>query len=110
MKKIVAYKGSFKELYDSLPQKGKDKVDRVLVLMQSDNKMPARFIKHLKDGIFELRISVIDKELRFLFFYDGNQLVIIVNCFVKKTRKTPRRAIENAFRLRKEYYEDNGQQ
>ena len=49
MKKIVAYKGSFEELYNSLPQKDKDKVDRVLLLMQSDNKMPSHFIDY-EDG------------------------------------------------------------
>ena len=106
MKKIVAFRGSFIELYDSLPQKDRDKVDRVLVLMQSDNKMPTHFIKHLEDGIYELRITIKNRDLRFLFFYDGYQLVILVNCFVKKTKKTPRTEIEKALRLRKMYYED----
>ena len=110
MKKIVAYKGSFHELYDSLPQKEKDKVDRVLLLMQSDNKMPSHFIDFLEDGIYELRITVKNRELRFLFFYDGQELVILVNCFVKKSRKTPKSEIENAFRLRREYYEEKRQQ
>lgn len=106
MKRIVAYKGAFKELYESLPQDEKDKVDRVLMLMQSDNRIPAHFINFIEDGIYELRITVKNRELRFLFFYDGQQLVILVNCFVKKTRKTPRAEIEKAFRLRREYYEE----
>ena len=109
MKRIVAFRGSFKDLYDSLLQKEKDKVDRVLVLMHSDNRIPTHYIKHLEEGVYELRVSVKDKELRFLFFQDGNQLVVLVNCFVKKTQKTPRTEIEKAKRLRKEYYEEKHQ-
>lgn len=109
VKKIVAFKGSFEELYDTLPQKEKDKVDRVFMLMQSDNKMPSHFINYLEDGIYELRITVKNRELRFLFLYDGQQLIILANCFVKKTRRTPRAEIEKAFRLRREYYEEKRQ-
>lgn len=109
MKKIVAFRGSFEELYITLPQKEKDKVDRVFMLMQSDNKMPSHFINYLEDGIYELRITVKNRELRFLFFYDGQQLIILANCFVKKTRRTPRAEIEKAFRLRREYYEEKRQ-
>lgn len=41
-------------MYITLPQKEKDKVDRVFMLMQSDNKMPSHFINYLEDGIYEL--------------------------------------------------------
>lgn len=96
-------------MYNSLSKKDKDKVDRVLLLMQSDHKMPSHFIDYLEDGIYELRITIKNKELRFLFFYDSQEVVILVNCFVKKTRKTPRAEIEKAFRLRREYYEEKRQ-
>ena len=105
MKKIVAYKEYYKDFYESLSQKEKDKVDRVMVLMQSENRLPAHYIKYLEEGIYELRITVPNKELRILFIYDGEQLVVLFNCFVKKTQKTPRSEIEKAIRLKKEYYE-----
>ena len=105
VKQIVAYKDYYKDFYESLSQKEKDKVDRVMVLMQSENRLPAHYIKPLEDGINKLRISVPNKELRVFFIYDGEQLVILFNCFVKKTQKTPRTEIEKAVRLKKEYYE-----
>lgn len=105
MKQIVAYKEYFADFYESLSQKEKDKVDRVMVLMQSENRLPAHYITYLEDGIYELRITVPNKELRFLFIYDGEKLVVLFNCFVKKTQKTPRSKIEKAIRLKKEYYE-----
>lgn len=105
VKQIVAYKEYYVNFYDSLSQKERDKVDRVMVLMQSENRMPAHYITNLQDGIKELRITVPNKELRILFIQDGEHLVILFNCFVKKTQKTPREEIEKAIRLKKEYYE-----
>ena len=93
-----------------LSQKERDKVDRVLVLMQSETHMPTHFIKPLEDGIQELRISVPNKEIRVIFIYDGETLVILLNCFVKKTRKTPRSEIEKAKKVRRQYEEEKRQQ
>ena len=77
-----------------------------MVLMHSDSRMPAHYIKPLENGIYELRITTTDKELRILFIYDGNRLVVLLNCFAKKTRKTPRAVIEKAIKLKRQYYEE----
>lgn len=106
VKQIIAYKDYFKDFYESLSQKEKDKVDRVMILMHSENRIPTHFIQPLEDGIYELRITVPNKELRILFMYDGDRLVILFNCFVKKTRKTPRAEIDRAIKLKKQYYEE----
>ena len=109
VKRIYAYKNYFSDFYESLSQKEKDKVDRVLVLMHSDNRIPAHYIKPLFNGIYELRISTITRELRILFTYDGDKLIILFNCFVKKTQKTPRSEIDKAIVLRKQYNEEKWQ-
>lgn len=106
MKLIIAYKDYYKDFYESLSQEEKDKVDRVMVLMQSENRMPSHYIKHLEEGVYELRVSVPNKELRILFIFDEGQLVILFNCFVKKTQKTPRSEIQKAIELKREYYEE----
>ena len=77
-----------------------------MVLMQSENRMPSHYIKHLEEGVYELRVSVPNKELRILFIFDEGQLVILFNCFVKKTQKTPRSEIQKAIELKREYYEE----
>ena len=109
MKRIIAYKNYYRDFYESLSQKEKDKVDRVMVLMQSENRMPAHYIRPLVNGIYELCISVLNRELRILFIYDGEKLVILFNCFVKKSQKTPRSEIEKAILLKKKYYEEKRQ-
>lgn len=46
------------------------------------------------------------------FAFDKDKLVILLNGFIKKAQKTPKKQIEKAVRLMKEYYEeknkDNG--
>ena len=89
-----------------MSQDEKDKVDRTMVLMQSESRMPAHYIKPLEEGIYELRITTANKELRILYIYDGARLVVLLNCFTKKAQKTPRAIIEKAIKLKKQYYEE----
>lgn len=110
MKRILAYKNCFNDFYDALSQKEKDKIDWVLVLLQSDNRTPTHYIKYLTQGIYELRITVPNKELRLLFVYDGEQIILLLNCFVKKRQKTPQAEIEKAIRLKNEYHEAKGRE
>ena len=77
-----------------------------MVLMQSESRMPAHYIKPLEEGIYELRITTANKELRILYIYDGARLVVLLNCFTKKAQKTPRAIIEKAIKLKKQYYEE----
>ncbi len=37
--------------------------------------------------------------------YDGEDIIVLFNSFNKKTQKTPRKEIEKALKLKKEYYE-----
>jgi len=55
------------------------------------------------DGIWEVRVITAFKSIRILCFYDGGDLVVLTNCFVKKTMKTPPKEIQKAEKLKKEY-------
>jgi phage-related protein len=70
---------------------------------------PELFMK-LSDEIWEFRTHFKSNQIRFLAFWDkigGNQtLVITTNGFIKKTQKTPKREIERAVQLRREYFEN----
>ena len=61
------------------------------------------------EGLYEARISLGNNIWRIFCFFDGNKLVILLNGFQKKTRKTPKREIEKALRLMKEYYQEKQQ-
>ena len=43
--------------------------------------------------------------IEMFFTYDGDTIVILFNCFKKKTQKTPKSEIDKAIKLKNEYYE-----
>lgn len=84
------------------------KIRRALLLFSDTERIPD-FIKYIEDGVYEFRVTYRNNEFRIFFIYDGEKLVILFNAFRKKTQKTPRKEIELAKRLKKEYYEDKEQ-
>jgi phage-related protein len=58
------------------------------------------------DGIYEIRVITTFKSIRILCFLDDGNLVILTNCFIKKSQKTPRQEIKQAERLKKEYFKN----
>jgi phage-related protein len=55
------------------------------------------------DGIYEIRVITTFKNIRILCFFDKGDLIVLVNSFIKKSQKTPRKEIKLAERLKKEY-------
>ncbi|WP_313790889.1 type II toxin-antitoxin system RelE/ParE family toxin [Allomuricauda sp. ARW1Y1] len=43
------------------------------------------------------------RSIRIFCFFDDGNVVVLTNCLVKKTQKTPRKDIKLAERLKKEY-------
>jgi len=39
-------------------------------------------------------------------FFDEGKLIVIANCFQKKTQKTPIKEIEKALKIKEAYYEE----
>lgn len=105
MRRIVTYKRYFLDFYESLGEKEQEKVDYALMLLKTQSRVSAKFVKYLEDGIFELRAIYGGDTYRILFFFDESNIVILCNAFQKKTQKTPRAEIELAKQLRRAYYE-----
>ena len=57
------------------------------------------------ESLYEIRVSTTFKQIRIFCFFDEGQLVVLTNCFVKKTQKTPKKELELAKKLKKEYFE-----
>ena len=105
MKRIVAFKSYYRDFMASLSREEQLKIRRVLALFETENLIPHHYIKYVGDGIFELRITLPTREARIFFIYDGETMVVLFNCFVKKTQKTPKKEIEKANKLKREYEE-----
>jgi phage-related protein len=64
--------------------------------------LPRDSVKHLEDGLWELRMTGRDGISRAIYVTATGRRVVILRVFVKKTRKTPPRELEVARRRAKE--------
>ena len=106
MRTLEPYKDYFWDFYNPLTQNVKDKVDYVLQIVMSMQRISTKFFKHLQDGIYEIRVEAGGNIYRIFSFFDDNKLVILLHGFQKKTQKTANKEIERAKILRREYYDD----
>ncbi len=103
-RKIMTYGGYFEAFMASIDIDVQRKVDYCLDLLKTQDRVPAKFVKYLKDGLFELRIEWESNIYRVFFIFDGNQIVVLFNGFQKKTQRTPQKEILKALQIKKEYY------
>ncbi len=105
IRKIVSYKTYFVDFYKSQELKVQEKIEYVLDLVRFEKQIPEKFFKNLENtnGISEIRVITTFKNIRILCFFDKGQLVVLTNCFLKKSQKTPRKEIKMAEKLKKEY-------
>lgn len=103
-RKIIAYKDYFNTFFAELDKGTQDKVLYVLMLLRTQDRLPTKFIKAIRDGLFEVRIEYNSNIYRIFFVFDGNKIVVLFNGFKKKTQKTPANEIKKALKLKEEYY------
>lgn len=111
VRKIIAYKNYFIDFYKAQDNKVQEKIEYVLDLIRFERQVPKKFFKLLQntDGIYEIRVITTFKSIRIMCFLDEGDLVVLTNCFLKKSHKTPRKEIKQAERLKIEYLkEKNG--
>jgi phage-related protein len=108
MRILKPYNDYFWDFYHPLKQNLKEKIDYVLQIIITAQRIPAKFFKHLEDGIYEIRIESESNIYRIFSFLDDDKLVILLHGYQKKTDKVSRKEIEQAKKLRKNYYEDKG--
>jgi len=109
-RQIKTYGGYFDAFRNSLNKKEQDKVDYCLLLLKTKDRVPEKFISHIQDGLFELRIEYNSNIYRVFFIFDEGQIVVLFNGFQKKTQKTPPDEIKKALKIKREYYADKQSQ
>ena len=105
-RKIVTYGGYFERFMLGLTRKEQQKVKYGLLLLKSQDKVSARFVKYIRSGIYELRALYNGNIFRVFFIFDDGNVVVLLNGFRKKTRKTPENEIELAIKIKESYYAD----
>lgn len=89
---------------DSLSVKMKAKLfGRLELLEEYGSLLGMPFARPLVDGIYELRTVHGSDITRVLYFFGSEKEIVLTHGFLKKTRKTPRREIDRALKMRQDW-------
>ena len=102
------FKDYFSDFYHRQAWKVQKKILWVLQIVETVDRIPEIYLKHLEDtdGLYEIRVQLGRNIFRIFCFFDNNNLVVVGNGFQKKTQKTLANEIERAEKIKKEYYEE----
>lgn len=108
VREVITYKEYFDDFFKAQPQKVRDKIIKILDIIEQVERIPSTYLKYIEgtNGLFEVRVQLGSNIFRIFCFFDGNKFVILLTGFQKKTQKTPPTEIDRAVRLMNEYYEE----
>ena len=109
-RKIRTYGGYFEAFMETLKEKEQEKIQYGLLLLKSQDRLPKKFVKLVRDSIYELRTEYGGNIYRVFFIFDEGEIVVLFNGFQKKTQKTPQNEIEKAIKIKEAYYADKQSQ
>ena len=103
---VVFYKKHFKNFFLKQTAKVRNKIIWTFELIEEFKKIPTTYLKHISgtNGLYEIRVKAGRNIFRVFCFFDQGNLVIAINGFQKKDQKTPRKEIETALKIMKEYF------
>lgn len=106
-RQIIFHGEYFIDFYKNLDSGVKSKIQYVFELIKQVYKFQKKFLSPMTgyEGLFEIRVEYQSNIYRIFCCFDQGQLVVLFNGFQKKTQKTPKKEIEKAMELKKEYFE-----
>jgi len=106
-RELYFFKDYFEKFYESLTPKVQKKILWTFKIIEELERIPEVYMKYIKNtsGIYEIRVQVGSNIFRIFCFFDEDNLVIIGHGFKKKSQKIPKKEIERAEQIKKEYYE-----
>lgn len=108
MRRELIYSTEYMEFVDSLSENEQEKMLYAVIVLGTLKSLSTKFVKKLINTVFyELRISVLDKELRVVLFpVDSENInlasrIVMLNGFVKKSTKDYDKEIRKAVNILK---------
>jgi putative addiction module killer protein len=102
---IIAYKHYFADFMNSIGRAEAGKIAYVLDMLKTQQRVSEKFVKAIRDGLYEIRTEYSGNIYRVFFIFDNGNIVVLFNGFQKKTQKMPSSEIDKALKLKEEYYE-----
>ena len=107
---VITYGGYFERFLETLNSKELVKLNYIISLLEENDRLPVKFIKLIRDGLYELRMEYNGNIYRVFFIFDEGNIVVLFNGFQKKTEKTPTGEIIKALKIKETYYADKRSQ
>lgn len=103
---VVYYNHYYLDFFNGLSEDVQLKFNWTLQLIATQARVSEKFLKHLSgtNGLYEIRIEYESSQYRIFSFFDDDKLIVLINGFKKKTNKTPKREINQAEKIKKEYF------
>jgi len=81
------------------------------MLIETLERIPEKFFKYITDSndLFEIKIEVGSNIYRVFSFFDKDKIIIVLNCYQKKTQKIPMKELQLAERLKKQYFDEKNE-
>ena len=108
IRNIFYYKNYYLDFFNKLKPEVKKKFNWTLKLIATVERIPVKYFNHMESttGLYEVRVEVGTDIYRVFSFFDEGQLIALVNGFQKKSQKTPKKEIEMAEKLKKQYFDE----
>lgn len=100
-RKILYFKDYFLSFYRNLTDGAQKKLDYSLAMLKIQERVSEKFVKYIRDGIYEVRASHDGNIYRAFFIFDEGNVVMLFNGFQKKTQKTPESEVKKAIQIKK---------
>jgi len=106
-RQLIYFREYYWDFFNKQTEKTKDKIDYVLFLVTVADRIPRKFFEQITgyNGLFAIRIEFESNIYRIFCCFDRGNLVVLFNGFQKKTQKTPKKEIEKAVQIMKEYFD-----
>lgn len=77
LRTIIFYKSYFIDFFNKQQQKIKNKILWTFKIIETQNKIPASYLKHMEgtDGIFEIRVQHGNDIFRIFCFFEAGKLL-----------------------------------
>ncbi len=84
-RRILTYGGYFESFMSGLTDREQEKIQYGLLLLKSQDRLPLKFVKLIRDGLYELRTEYGGNIFRVFFIFDEGHVVVLFNGFQKKS-------------------------
>ena len=105
-RRILTYGGYFEAFMNTLKEKEQEKIQYGLLLLKTQDRLSDKFVKLIRDGLYELRTEYGGNIFRVFFIFDEGKIVVLFNGFQKKSQRTPSNEIRKALKIKEAYYAD----